>query len=241
MAWETKDTVQTAIAIASIAISLFTFTIVEQRTIKEREFKRAQWYQFSYDLGRRFGEAYQVHRDLIAASPTAEGYRAKLQRQEIWLQAAIQSSINQQGLQIEISKFLSGSDNENLREIVLQHIQEQYGAKTAVAFQLGQDMQHFTANMDSVWPDTTTVEQCAQTNMARSEAAHHNLLNVDPPKGTLCELDFMNHFPSAVLHINDELRAIGVGPLIKDHPKTMEEARGAVAETVRALQAQWGR
>ncbi|HKM86161.1 MAG TPA: hypothetical protein VJW96_08130 [Terriglobales bacterium] len=45
MAWETKDKVQATIACTSIAISLFTFTIVEQHRIEEQRDKRAMNYR----------------------------------------------------------------------------------------------------------------------------------------------------------------------------------------------------
>lgn len=241
MAWETKDRVQSVIAIASVAISLFTFTIVEWRSIEDQEVKRAQEYQFSYSLGQRFAEASKVHVDLVAASPNAEQYRARLQQQETWLQITIQGSINEHGLRIEISKFLSGGVNENLNTIVYQHIREKHGAKAAVAFKLGQDMQRFTADLYSLWPDTATLEKCEQTDEERTEAMHHNNLHVEPPKNEECEWLFLSNFPSAVIPLNDELRTLGVRPLIKNHPKSMNEAKIAVGETTRALEDQWGR
>jgi hypothetical protein len=239
MAWETKDKVQTAIAIASIAISLFTFMIVELHSREEQSVKLAREYQFSYNLGQRFAEASQVRVDRIASSPKAEEYRGKLQRQEAWLQTVIQSSIDEHALHIETSKFLSGSSNENLNVIVYQHIHEKYGAKSAVAFKLGQDMRRFTTDLYSLWPDTATSERCGQTLVDREEALHHNLLGVDSPKNDECEEMFLNNFPSAVNPINDELQTLGVEPLIKKHPKTMDEAKSAVAETTRALESQW--
>src|SRR6266849_6213705 len=129
MAWETKDKVQAAIAIASVAISLFTFTIVELHSRADQKVKLAREYQFSYNLGQRFAEASRVHVDLIAASPkpSAEEYRGRLQRQEAWLQTVIQSAIDEHGFHIETSKFLSGGNNENLNVIVYQHINEKYG------------------------------------------------------------------------------------------------------------------
>ena len=241
MSWETKDKVQTAIAIASIAISLFTFTIVELHSREEQEVKRAREYQFSYNLGQRFAKASRVHREWTAASLKAEEYRAGLKSQEAWLQTAIQSSLDEHGLHIETSKFLSGGRDENLNTIVYQHIQEKYGAKSAVSFKLGQDMQRFTTDLYSLWPDTATSERCEHSYVERSEALSHNNLHVDPPKNDACEEMFLNNFPSAVIRLNEELLTLDIEPLMKKHPKTMDEAKGALAETTRALDNLWAR
>jgi hypothetical protein len=237
----TKDRLQLVLSIASLVVSVLTFTWVQLHAASDKADAEARRYLAFYKLGEGIYYASTLSKQLLDASPHTDGDRDKLKAgRDRWM-ILLQSSIYTQGLQIDLGKIWLDGDTGRTMNAVGELIQQSKGARTYTAYDLGRKYGELWSSAIAVWANTETDTKCNSVYDEKMQHLREDLKKVGESPSGECETLFLRGTIGNANAINYEIGQLGGKKLIPLHPTTLDEAKVGMSSAISALIDGWSR